>query len=144
MMRKAVRYVFFGGMILLPGMAAGEIVMNSSQATGAGFKRIKVSDTIAGKRITVQIDPAEQARMLAALPKVDPNPAQPPAEPLAPTPAAPAASSYAWFWDVIPVQKDQAAGRFPAALACRAVRFDSRGIRFPGRRLSRQPIRLFL
>ncbi len=38
------------------------------------FKRVKVGDSLPGKRITVQIDPEEQARYLAALPKVDPNP----------------------------------------------------------------------
>ncbi len=35
-----------------------------------GFKRIKVSDGLPGKHITVQIDPQAQAAYLAALPKV--------------------------------------------------------------------------
>jgi hypothetical protein len=38
-----------------------------------GFKRIKVSESTAGKRITVQIDPVAQAAYLASMPKVDPD-----------------------------------------------------------------------
>ena len=38
------------------------------------FKRLSTSDIVPGKRITVQIDPVEQAALLAAAPKVDPHP----------------------------------------------------------------------
>lgn len=39
------------------------------------FKRVKVGQGLPGRRrITVQIDPAEQAQLLQALPKVNPNP----------------------------------------------------------------------
>ncbi len=70
------------------------------------FKRVKVGDAQPGKRITVQIDPEEQARFLAALPKVDPDPDHGLEEPkvaengvdLVPGPAP--ASSYGWYWDV--------------------------------------------
>ena len=90
---------------------------------GGSFKRIKVSDSLPGKRITVQIDPAEQARMLAALPKVDPNPDHS-ADPAAPAPAdgpdaaklAPT-SSYAWYWDTVPTGRKDVSGRFEVALA---------------------------
>jgi soluble lytic murein transglycosylase-like protein len=114
-MQRAVRVILVGLLALTPILAAGEIVLQSSVSPSPGAKRIKVSDTKPGRRITVQIDPAEQARLLAALPKIDPNP---PAAPKAPTDqATPASASYAWFWDLVPVQKDQPSGRFPAALA---------------------------
>jgi soluble lytic murein transglycosylase-like protein len=112
-MHCAVRVILVGLLALTPILAAAEIVMQSSHG---GAKRIKVSDIKPGRRITVQIDPAEQARLLAALPKIDPTP--PPATPKAPTDqATPAAASYAWFWDLVPIQKDQPAGRLPMALA---------------------------
>ncbi|WP_299473515.1 lytic transglycosylase domain-containing protein [Cypionkella sp.] len=92
--------------------------MNS--VAGESFKRIKVSANLPGKRITVQIDPAEQARLLAALPVVKeraPDPAPNPTAPLAPTMPTPASAQYGWFWDAVPMQRDQPAGRFPLALA---------------------------
>ena len=85
------------------------------------FKRVKVGQGLPGKRITVQIDPAEQARLLAALPKVDPNPEHQaevaPAKtgPLAPL--APTTARYDWFWNTVPAGQDAADGRFPLALA---------------------------
>lgn len=84
------------------------------------FRRVKVGEMTPGKRITVQIDPAEQARRLAAtawkdpalksadLPPVDGNAAEP-----APAPK----SSYAWFWDLVPPGISDVSGRFPAAMA---------------------------
>lgn len=83
------------------------------------FKRISVADLNPGKRITVQIDPEEQARLLAMAPKVDPYP-KPSAEeeaaalsPQAPVPGA----RYGWFWEKVPTGQDQVSGRFPLALA---------------------------
>ncbi|MFZ1469626.1 MAG: lytic transglycosylase domain-containing protein [Paracoccaceae bacterium] len=81
------------------------------------FRRIKVGGE-AGKRITVQIDPVEQARRLAATAWKDPalqKPADPPAADGTPAPAP--KSSYAWYWDMIPPGIGSASGRFPAAMA---------------------------
>ena len=87
------------------------------------FKRIKVSDTKPGKLITVQIDPAEQARRLAALPKVDPNPdhssddaAREAEAKVKPAEQAPA-SSYAWYWDTVPSGIQDVDGRFDLAMS---------------------------
>jgi hypothetical protein len=86
------------------------------------FKRVKVGEAEPGKRITVQIDPEEQARYLAALPKVDPNPDHGLEEPKVaadataePGPAP--ASSYDWYWDTVPTGIGGAADRFDLALA---------------------------
>jgi Transglycosylase SLT domain len=95
------------------------------------FKRIsapKASSQTAGpKRITVQIDPAEQARRLAssalpppehpiprggAAPGLRPDPAPMPA----PMPAAPP-GSYGWFWDQVSPKLADRDGRFSQALA---------------------------
>ncbi|NEY91628.1 lytic transglycosylase domain-containing protein [Tabrizicola oligotrophica] len=81
------------------------------------FKRIAVADVTPGKRITVQIDPVEQARLLAMAPKVDPYP-KPSTGEAAPAPQAPVkGADYGWFWDKVPTARDQASGRFPLALA---------------------------
>ena len=76
------------------------------------FKRVAVPQSGAtGPRITVQIDPEEQARLLAVTPRA-PRPA-------APVPAEPGGSpgSLAWFWDVVPPGIAAGSGRFLTALA---------------------------
>lgn len=87
---------------------------------GFTFKMLKVSDIQVGKRITVQIDPAEQAALLAAAPKIDPHPAHhepdAPMVPLAP-PVAPSGAHYDWFWNTVPVALTAADGRYPLAMA---------------------------
>ncbi|MBE2277639.1 MAG: lytic transglycosylase domain-containing protein [Rhodobacteraceae bacterium] len=85
------------------------------------FRRVKVSDSVVGKRITVQIDPVEQARRLAATAWKDPalnsaaEPAAPAAADGAPAPAP--KSSYAWFWDKVPAGLSEVSNRFPTAMA---------------------------
>ena len=83
------------------------------------FKRLSTKDIVPGKRITVQIDPVEQAALLAAAPKIDAHPDYADyAAPLAPLePAAPSGGSYDWFWDTVPVAREASDGRFPLALA---------------------------
>ncbi len=79
------------------------------------FRRVKVAD-IGASRITVQIDPAEQAARLAALPAATPWSA--PDAPAGATPGAtPGAASYAWFWDRIEPGLGPVADRFPRAIA---------------------------
>ena len=85
------------------------------------FKRVKVGDSLPGKRIMVQIDPAEQAALLAALPTVDPEgvtlPEEGTAEPAALAPVMPAGAAYGWFWDSVPTDISARDGRFPTAIA---------------------------
>ena len=112
---------------------------HASLAEGTSFKRIKVGGEVPGKRITVQIDPEEQARYLAALPKVDPNPdhglEEPkPAEradgPVGEPGPAPA-SSYAWYWETVPPGLGDAADRFELALASLSQGPGGAGVRAP-------------
>jgi hypothetical protein len=92
------------------------------------FKRVKVgAPTAVGRRILVQIDPQEQARLLELNPAIPPKPDVPwPTEPGADgapdaeADGAPAtvASSYDWFWDLIsPNLADGSSGRMETALA---------------------------
>ncbi len=85
------------------------------------FKRVSTPTSGSQKRITVQIDPTEQAKRLATpfLPEPD-NPiprgaADPSLRPLAPEPGAPV-GSYAWFWDNVSPRLGEGAGRFSLAL----------------------------
>lgn len=106
---------------IAPGMGRAE---GPPPIADFSFKRVKVGEGLPGKRITVQIDPVEQARLLAALPKVDaprlPE-ALPPVgldaedRPRGPVPGT--AARYGWFWEAVPADADQVAGRFEAALA---------------------------
>ena len=83
------------------------------------FKRIKASDRVSGKLITVQIDPVEQARRLAATAWKDPalksSEATPPDAAGVPVPAP--KSSYAWYWETIPAGIGDSSGRYDAAMA---------------------------
>jgi hypothetical protein len=101
------------------------------------FKRVKVGEGLPGKRITVQIDPEEQARFLAALPKVDPDGVDVPmpeaeAEAESEGPQAPGpASSYAWFWETVPPGLGDVRGRFDMALAALTQGPDGEVVRAP-------------
>ena len=83
------------------------------------FKRVKVGEAAPGKRITVQIDPAEQARLLASLPKVELKRPDDPVDPAAPA-APPSTSTYAWYWDSVDPARGKMAGRFNEALVALA------------------------
>lgn len=78
------------------------------------FRRVPVATTQPGRRITVQIDPEEQARRIAP-------PAAPAAAPaVAPSdrgPRAPVASRLAWFWERVSPERAQSRGRFLQAMA---------------------------
>lgn len=92
------------------------------------FKRIKVGER-PGNRVLVQIDPVEQARLLALAPKVKPrreateDPAATPVETAAASAAAPLApapkktAAYDWFWNTVPTARGMAADRFGLAMA---------------------------
>ncbi|WP_092888200.1 lytic transglycosylase domain-containing protein [Roseicitreum antarcticum] len=75
------------------------------------FRRIAPGTSSGGPRITVQIDPAEQARRLAAAPRV-------PAPQVAPTTpgAATTTGAHGWFWNVVSPDITQGAGRFAQAV----------------------------
>ncbi|WP_071482220.1 lytic transglycosylase domain-containing protein [Roseinatronobacter bogoriensis] len=89
------------------------------------FRRVQVSPTQTGPRITVQIDPEEQARMLAVAPKVAPV-----IVPRAPGGQAPA-SGYAWFWEAVSPKLEDKSGRFLSAVAALNSPVEGRSVRAP-------------
>lgn len=123
-----------GWMAVVAALLAGQPAA-SQDATGSKdftFKRVKVGARPSGaKRILVQIDPAEQARILAsnpavpALPEVPhdqrPKPADPAADDGGPAGAGGAANrtgAYAWYWDLVsPELAKSRSGRMETAVA---------------------------
>lgn len=114
--------------IALAGGAA--LAEEAGGAKDFTFKRVKVGDGLPGtRRILVQIDPEEQARLLALNPAVPaaPAPGDPPfraeapdtleigeAGATTPTPAA----AYGWYWDLIsPLISESRSGRMETAVA---------------------------
>jgi hypothetical protein len=110
--------------ILLAGLGAAQaqVLLGEEDFT---FRRVKAPQSGAGgSRITVQIDPEEQARRLAVPDKPEPEPEAPTeiAEGEAPafpaTPSVPAGeSTYSWFWEAVPTAQSAVQGRFPLAMA---------------------------
>ena len=84
-------------------------------AEGADFTfRRVVPGATAGPRITVQIDPEEQARFMAARPS--PQSIARSGRDDGQGPAAAPASSLAWFWDSVSPALEDSSGRFMAAM----------------------------
>ncbi|MCW1917388.1 lytic transglycosylase domain-containing protein [Rhodobacter sp. KR11] len=123
---------------VFPGAEPADAPMAEAQTPPAQgnftFKRLKVSGIKPGKRITVQIDPVEQAALLAAAPKVDPRPdyqdqTPPLAEPLAPQVATTA--HYDWFWTTVPTAISANDDRFFLAMAALSQGPDGTAVRAP-------------
>lgn len=109
-LRVRVAAMVLAVLVGAPGTVAG------AEGTDFTFRRVKPPEPGA-RRLTVQIDPEEQARLLAAAPKV-------PEVRLRPTPdvAPPAAVAgvYDWYWELVAPGLGQMRGRFPTALAALA------------------------
>ncbi|PZR00534.1 MAG: lytic murein transglycosylase [Cereibacter sphaeroides] len=115
--------VIFVGLAAVSGASFAETLPAQEDFT---FRRIK--PPVQGqKRITVQIDPAEQARRLASYPDVKERAEKTVLDPVTKpdgstsmpvAPSAPVANaSYGWFWDKVPTTIAARDGRFPIALA---------------------------
>ncbi|MEZ5759750.1 MAG: lytic transglycosylase domain-containing protein [Paracoccaceae bacterium] len=114
---------------VLSGLALGVFCATASaqgaaQDVPAGyeeftFKRIGAPNTTAAKRITVQIDPAAQARRLAGVlpPPENPIPRGGAAPGLLPVPpAGGGGGDYAWYWDMVSPALSESSGRYSQAL----------------------------
>jgi soluble lytic murein transglycosylase-like protein len=77
------------------------------------FRRVTVAPPGNGPRITVQIDPEEQARRLA---KPVPVVRQERAAPSVPAPPSATTGSLAWFWERVPRERGASGGRFQLAI----------------------------
>lgn len=118
-MIRVTKGLLIAGITLMPLASWAEGLTGERDFT---FKRVKVGAG-GGKRITVQIDPAEQARLLALAPKVKPRAEtsdQPPAsegQEAAPATAPVKTAAYGWFWEAVPTARAAVADRFPLAMA---------------------------
>jgi soluble lytic murein transglycosylase-like protein len=98
------------------------------------FKRVGVPKSGAGKRITVQIDPEEQAAFLAASAAAA---AAARANPLPPIPdpgtaTAPGSPSFDWYWTAVsPNLKDAGQGRFAEAVLALDKAPEGKGVNSP-------------
>lgn len=124
---------FFGGLIacavliLCAESAAAQSPEPTLQEAGRDFtfRRVPAAAPQAGPRITVQIDPAEQARLLAPtsrrapviLPDIGGGPAS--------------SGGYAWFWDRVSPRMEDGSGRFLSAIAALNTPQDGRAVRAP-------------
>lgn len=122
MNRRILRAALVLHTLLCAGVAqAGETAPQAAAAyPDFSFKRISAPKAGVGKRITVQIDPAEQARMLAAMMPMPENPIPKggAAPGLLPQPGKPAApGSYDWFWKAVSPDLAERDGRFDHAIA---------------------------
>jgi len=112
-MRRQARTLLLAALIGLPTPTLAEEPAAFEEFT---FKRIRAPAPGTPPRITVQIDPEEQARRLAANPVVPRTPTvMPEAGPVAP--AGPP-SGFEWYWaQVSPRVEDKGPGRVMQALA---------------------------
>lgn len=104
----AVCAVPFGGS---PAHAEASEASSAQSDTDFTFRRIAVGEPSAGRRITVQIDPEEQARRLAVV-----RPPVPIITPQDTPPRAAPSSSYAWFWEHVSPALEDKSGRFLSAI----------------------------
>lgn len=115
---RRVRLPALAALVVWP-LAAPAQATEAAEGRDFTFRRVTVAPMPEGaRRITVQIDPAEQARLLAI------NPAVPLPPPGARAPAAPGADGeatvlgpYDWFWALVSPARADGAGRFQTAIA---------------------------
>ncbi len=89
------------------------------------FRRISVAQSQPGRRITVQIDPVEQARVLATAPRR--APVMTPDADLRSVPN----SDHAWFWERVSPHLPDTSGRFLAAMSALTNPSDQQSVRAP-------------
>ena len=112
-------------------LAAGAVLMLTlpSWAEQGSIRRIGVTGLQEGRRITVQIDPEEQARRLA-LPAAAVTPRA--AVPEGAEPAAVPSARHAWFWERVPAAREATQGRYLLAMAALDAPPEGRAVPQPG------------
>lgn len=90
------------------------LALSPVQAQDFTFRRLAVAPQDGARRITVQIDPVEQARRLAPPAVLGPVAALRSADV---PPASPDSARFGWFWTQVPAGLGQGEGRFLRAMA---------------------------
>lgn len=128
-------------LLVLSMMAGGSMAGSAARAesgvtapppdSAATMRRVVLPPSGSGPRITVQIDPEEQARQLAARP-LPMRPDRPDAGANGtPGAARPVASDLAWFWDRVSPRMDESRGRFLAAISALNMPPEGRAVPAP-------------
>lgn len=112
--------------LLCVGVAFPALSDTSATSEDFSFRRVVVSPTHTGPRITVQIDPEDQARRLALPPQRPTGPDTPPRD----AGAAPS-SSYAWFWTHVSPALADSAGRYLDAITTLSAPPEGQSVRAP-------------
>ncbi|WP_417599634.1 lytic transglycosylase domain-containing protein [Pararhodobacter oceanensis] len=120
----APRYV-----ALLAAVLAVASYVPPANAEDFTFRRIAVAPQNGSSRITVQIDPEEQARRIAPPEPVAPSPTALAAPSATPDASTPPTARFGWYWDYVPAGLTQGEGRFLASIA--ALRMAPEGARIP-------------
>ncbi len=113
-MSSATRFLASGVLPLVLALA-GTTTAGWAAEEDFTFRRVTVAPGGTGPRITVQIDPEEQARRIAPPAASAPRPASPGAENTTPrngAPATPATARFGWFWSRVPADLEARDGRF--------------------------------
>lgn len=119
--QRAAPIIFALVCLCLPDLLHAE----PADARDFSFRRVQVTPPGSGPRITVQIDPQEQARLLAVMPTRAPviTPSQPS--------ASPAKTNYAWFWERVSPRLEDSSGRFLSAIAALSSPREGQAVRAP-------------
>lgn len=116
------------GAIARMGIGAGLVICASALSGAAqtppyqsdfSARRVVVAKTPKGPRITVQIDPVEQAKRLAVAPKPIAPSETADIETASEAPLSPTrpAAAYEWYWDKVPTAQGAKDGRYALAMA---------------------------
>jgi soluble lytic murein transglycosylase-like protein len=115
----AVAVTAIGAMLACDGWSKPSAAQTPPFQGDFSARRIVVAKKPSGPRITVQIDPVEQAKRLAVAPKpvVKDAPKQSDVAANAPVSGGAPSSAYGWYWDKVPAAQGAKDGRYALAMA---------------------------
>ncbi len=113
MVKRVVPLLLALSIIVGLGMPVMALAQTAPYQDDFSARRVKVDTNRVGPRITVQIDPADQAKRLVVAPQAIPEILAPTVKGAALAPSA----SYAWYWDAVPAVQTARDGRFTLAMA---------------------------
>ena len=115
----AIALVGIGATLAVGASASATLAQTVAYQDDFSARRVVVPKKQNGPRITVQIDPAEQAKRLAVAPKPVAPKDTGETEVASAAPVLPAAPSatYGWYWDKVPTAQGAKDGRYALAMA---------------------------
>lgn len=116
---RVIALVGIGATLVVSAFACSVLAQTPPFQDDFSARRVLVSKKQAGPRITVQIDPVEQAKRLAVVPKPAMSKDGGETDVASAVPVAPAGSTaaYGWYWDKVPTAQGARDGRYALAMA---------------------------